>query len=215
LNPWLATTDLFSSPVAATFGALILFMAYTETEMAGELLQTSIQQKTGELRQRVIDPLRRGLRGRAYQCGDDICLDVNIRFDSDRDAVLRVYERGLRQAAQAVRESLAPLDRDWRQCVEITIEGHTDQRAPSKIANERERFLYNWRLSSRRASSVLYLFRQEGVAAPHYRILALGYADSMRLANCDPDDDPCNHRNRRTTFRIRIDTRRVEELLAH
>lgn len=239
LNPWLATTDLFSSLAAATFGALMLYIPYsldTQRKLQVEATQcgrafedrgrkieecnaqrdrmTRLQEVATRLRESVARELRETPGARQPRsCGEDLCLDVDIRFALNRADIEPEYRDGLRKTAQDVHKALGRFSTAVRQTVELTIEGHTDQTVPAK-GDDRERFLYNWRLSSERASSVLHLFHAEGLRAPEYRIIALGYADSERLQpDCRLNDDGCNRLNRRTTFRIRVDTRKLEQQL--
>lgn len=59
---------------------------------------------------------------------------------------------------------------------------------------------------------MLQRFREEKLGAPEHRIIALGYADSERLrTHCPLNDDECNGLYRRTTFRSRMDARKLEE----
>lgn len=75
----------------------------------------------------------------------------------------------------------------------ITVEGHTDN---MPISNAR--FPSNWELSAVRASSVVRLFIESGVAAE--RLTAAGYADQRPVdAN---DSDAGRARNRRVTIMI-------------
>lgn len=148
-------------------------------------------------------------------CGEDLWLDVDIRFARNMSEIDRVYGEGLRKVARDIRKALSDVPTNRRRCIELTVEGHTDQTVPYVVMTDRDRTLFNWRLSSDRANSVLYLFHEEGVRPPEYRILALGYADSERLEqSCGPRDDACNAKNRRTTFRIRVDTVNLEHQLS-
>jgi len=219
LNPWPATTDLFSSLVAATFGALMLYIPYSlgvqgelEKRLAKEARMTKLQELSTQLR----DSVKQALLGtpgarKPRPCGEDLCLDVDISFAPNMSDIDPIYGASLRKVARDVKNALTRVPAELRRCVELTIEGHTDQTVPQTAMSERDKILYNWRLSNERASSVLYLFYEEGVRSPEYRILALGYADSERLEQtCALQDDTCNARNRRTTFRIQIDTINLE-----
>ena len=75
----------------------------------------------------------------------------------------------------------------------IEVEGNTD----STPINTPQ-FPSNWELSSARASSVVHLFIQHGVAA--IRLTAVGSADNLPIA---PNDTPEGRaRNRRVTVTI-------------
>lgn len=75
----------------------------------------------------------------------------------------------------------------------ITIEGHTDNTPINTL-----RFPSNWELSAVRASSVVRLFIESGVAAE--RLTAAGYADQRPVAG--NDDETSRARNRRVTIMI-------------
>ncbi len=91
------------------------------------------------------------------------------------------------KAMQAVAEVLAPTD------FPITIEGHTDN-VPIKTTQ----FPSNWELSAVRATTVLRLFADSGVAAE--RLTAIGYADTRPVEpNLLADG---RARNRRVTILI-------------
>lgn len=90
-------------------------------------------------------------------------------------------------ALRAVADVLAGAD------FPITIEGHTDNVPISTF-----RFPSNWELSAVRASSVVRLFIESGVAAE--RLTAAGYADQRPVgAN---DSEAGRARNRRVTIMI-------------
>lgn len=91
------------------------------------------------------------------------------------------------KALRAVAEVAAPAD------FPITVEGHTD---PTPIATSQ--FPSNWELSGARASSVVRLFVDAGVAAP--RLTATGYGEQRPV---DSNDTPEGRaRNRRVTILI-------------
>jgi flagellar motor protein MotB len=131
----------------------------------------------------------------------------------NKDAVTSEFQPLLSRACEALRGTLESLEPEERQELEIYIQGHTDSTQPPHAMDARARYLYNWNLSGRRASSVLYEFVECGVSPSKYRILAMGYADTNPLPGCREDTEECNHRNRRTTFRVHTDTRRMFERL--
>jgi chemotaxis protein MotB len=79
----------------------------------------------------------------------------------------------------------------------IEVEGHTDRDPIST-----PQFPSNWELSGARASSVVRLFIDNGVAAP--RLVAIGYADTRPVDSNDTLDG--RSRNRRVTVLIRPET---------
>lgn len=76
-----------------------------------------------------------------------------------------LLQPGLAKAMTAIAEVLVPTD------FPITIEGHTDN-VPIRTAQ----YPSNWELSAVRATTVLRLFADSGVAAE--RLTAIGYADT-------------------------------------
>lgn len=146
--------------------------------------------------------------------GDDAYIDLDLHFEMDADALSLTGERGaLEKACSIIKKALDDLPEDQRKDIELFIEGHSDNQQPKNVTNERDRFRYNWDLSSRRATSVLHIFQMCGLKAPEYAILALGYADSEPDPTC-PDGTDCNARNRRTTLRLRANTQRIEARLS-
>jgi chemotaxis protein MotB len=82
---------------------------------------------------------------------------------------------------------LAPLPND------IEVEGHTDN-----LPITTSRYPSNWELSSARASSVVRLLIERGVAS--VRLVAVGYADTR---NISPNTTPEGRaQNRRVTLLI-------------
>jgi chemotaxis protein MotB len=79
----------------------------------------------------------------------------------------------------------------------IEVEGHTDRDPIST-----PQFPSNWELSGARASSVVRLFIDNGVAAA--RLVAIGYADTRPVDSNDTLDG--RSRNRRVTVLIRPET---------
>ena len=94
---------------------------------------------------------------------------------------------GAVRALAAVAQILAPTD------FPITVEGHTDN-TPINTAQ----FPSNWELSGMRASSVVRLFIETGVAGA--RLTATGYADQRPLADNATADG--RQRNRRVAITI-------------
>lgn len=91
------------------------------------------------------------------------------------------------KALRAVAEVAAPAE------FPITVEGHTD---PTPIATAQ--FPSNWELSGARASSVVRLFIESGVAPQ--RLTATGYGEQRPVASNDTQEGRA--RNRRVTILI-------------
>jgi outer membrane protein OmpA-like peptidoglycan-associated protein len=148
------------------------------------------------------------------QCGDDTCIDLYIQFKSNQAKIENANElEALKRASGQLKDALERLPADQRKDIEIVIEGHTDNIVPdSELLDERGKYLYNWELSSRRAVSVAYEFKQKGLTPDKYRIVAIGYAASMPL--CEEETPACRDKNRRTTLILRGDTRQIEKRLS-
>jgi flagellar motor protein MotB len=114
--------------------------------------------------------LEKYLGGHSRPCGGDICLDVAVQFAPNDDGISGAYRERLAQACKGLLGAVQNHPKE----LEISIEGHTDSTQPQNVATDRDYFLYNWHLSAKRASSVLYEFKSCGVAPPEYKIVALG-----------------------------------------
>jgi chemotaxis protein MotB len=91
------------------------------------------------------------------------------------------------KAMQSIAQVLAPMD------LPITIEGHTDN-----VPINTPQFPSNWELSAVRATTVLRLFIESGVAPG--RLTAIGYADTRPVESNDLAEGRA--RNRRVTILI-------------
>ncbi|MCC6861627.1 MAG: OmpA family protein [Bryobacterales bacterium] len=209
LDPWPSIADLFSSLLVASFAGLVLF---TALQGVGGVIEDKVHTEARQLKSTVLGALQKHLGGSARDCGtEDICLDIDIQFPNNSDMIEPAYRRRIAQACAALQQALGSLKQGLRGELEIIIEGHTDPRQATGIKDPRRAYLHNWNLSSYRANSVLYEFSRCGLGPPEDRIQAVGYADSLRL--CLEDTPECNARNRRTTFRLRADTRRIRQRL--
>lgn len=134
---------------------------------------------------RVLEPLSRGGQVRVTEGAHGITVEINA------SVLFQVGEATLdaqaSRALGAVAEVLAGAD------FPITIEGHTDN-----IPINTYRFPSNWELSAVRASSVVRLFVDSGVAPG--RLTAAGYADQRPLG--DNNTEEGRARNRRVTLLI-------------
>lgn len=106
---------------------------------------------------------------------------------------------GAMKALRAVAEVLAPTE------FPIIVEGHTD---PTPIGTPQ--FPSNWELSGARASSVVRLFVDAGVAAQ--RLTATGYGEQRPIAGNDTTQGRA--RNRRVTILIEAPNPDIPEELA-
>lgn len=192
VDPFPAVSDLFAGLVIATFGGLMLFAGLQPGPGEGPGPRNPVDVEAEHLQQEAQAAIEKYLGGHARPCGGDVCVDVAVQFSPDKDNVPSDYGERLGQACEGLRKTVENHPKE----LEISIEGHTDSTQP-KNTTGRDLFLYNWRLSAMRASSVLYEFKTCGLAPPEYKIVALGYADTQPIGTDD--------KNRRTTFRLRPD----------
>jgi len=122
---------------------------------------------------------------RITESGLGIAVEINaaVLFESAHAELTPQALPLLRDLARV----LTPLPND------LQIEGHTDN-SPISTAQ----FPSNWELSAARASSVVRLFIEEGIAS--VRLVAVGYADTRNIVpNATPEE---RVRNRRVTVMI-------------
>lgn len=133
----------------------------------------------------VLGPLVKDGQVRVTEGALGITIEINASvLFSPGEALLAPVAAG---ALSAVARILAPTD------FPIIVEGHTD---PLPINTQQ--FPSNWELSGARASSVVRLFIDNGVAAA--RLTATGYADQRPVAdNVSPEG---RSRNRRVAITI-------------
>ena len=134
---------------------------------------------------KVMAPLIEQGKVRVLETSRGVTIEIN-------DSVLfspgqALLQPALTKAMRAIAEVLAPTD------FPITIEGHTDN-VPINTAQ----FPSNWELSAVRATTVLRLFADAGVAGQ--RLTAIGYADTRPVeSNAQAEG---RARNRRVTILI-------------
>jgi len=213
-NPWPAFVDLFSALLIAAFGGLMLLSAAHQSRVEEQVVASEVRSAATRIHQRLRLAIaqQQHLRSRVRDCGDDTCIDLFIHFPLNASHIADEQERAalhdLGGDLKLGLDQLAVLDRND---VEIIVEGHADRSQVVRMSDQREAFLYNWNLSARRASSVVYEFRTIGLQSPEYKIVAIGYADSQPI--CADRTSACEELNRRTTLRLRIDTRSLETRL--
>jgi len=137
----------------------------------------------------VLAPLVNSGKVRVTRNGRGITVDINASV---------LFGEGDADLARNARETLATvagLLKDDRHAIEV--EGHTDT---TPISNPR--FPSNWELSALRASTVVRLFVQNGVAES--RLSAVGHGANRPVA---PNSDPTGRaRNRRVAITILADS---------
>lgn len=134
---------------------------------------------------RVLEPLTGDGQVRVTEGAFGVTVEINASaLFSPGEAVLGAEAN---TALRAVASVIAPAG------FPIMVEGHTDTTPISTL-----RFPSNWELSSARASSVVRLFIENGIAPD--RLTAAGYADQRPVA--DNDTDAGRARNRRVAIMI-------------
>jgi chemotaxis protein MotB len=130
-------------------------------------------------------PLVKSGQVRVTQSGRGVTVEINAKV---------LFEEGqaaLGEEARATLGTVASLLKNDPHAIQV--EGHTD-----KLAIANSAFASNWELSAVRASSVVRLFIDSGVAAG--RLTALGHAANLPVA---PNTDEAGRvRNRRVTVTI-------------
>ncbi len=184
-------------PVAPPSSALVLPMIVPNRPMivskpANDENKRQTKEKMRNMAQEIneaLGPLVKNGQVRITEGAQGITIDIN--------ASLLFLPGDARLATEAVNalssvaRILAPTD------FPITVEGHTDN-----IPISTPQFPSNWELSGVRASSVVRLMIENGVAAS--RLTATGYADQRPLAdNASPDG---RARNRRVAITIESKT---------
>jgi chemotaxis protein MotB len=133
----------------------------------------------------VLDPLLKSGQVSITQTERGLVLEINasVLFDSGEAVLQGGVVKTLTHVAQVLQQGDNAIE----------VEGHTDDVAISTV-----RFPSNWELSSARASSVVRMFIEHGVAA--VRLTAVGSADNHPVApNATPEG---RARNRRVTVTI-------------
>jgi len=212
-NPWPAFVDLFSALLLAAFGGLTLLSAAYQSH-TGDVKVSQVRAAAEAIHRRLKLAIQQqpALGARFRDCGDDTCIDLYIHFPVNGTYITNAAEReGLLRLGTDLKNGLDQLSELDRSDVEVIVEGHADSSQVSRLTDPRDAFLYNWDLSARRASSVVYEFRTIQLQSPEYNVVAVGYADSRPL--CREQTPDCEATNRRTTLRLRINTGSLESRL--
>lgn len=217
LNPWPAVADLFSALTVVTFAALIAMTLGSVILTQNETIERDATHALAT----IFTEKYRAKSGQSVGVGactdrmEEQCIEIAFRFKPDDSELAPAGIEQVGQACQiykqAVDEVVADMGRRRLSFalpdLALIIEGNTDVTVPANITDRRDRFLYNWRLSSNRAATVLYEFSECGVSPGNgYHIRSVGLADTNRV--CDDLKQPstdCHEQNRRTTMRIRIE----------
>ena len=215
LNAWPSVADLFSALTVVAFAALIVIAV-------GAVVLTQKEQEERQGAKElagIFRSLYQQQNGQSVQVGpcedrqSDQCIEIDFRFKRNVGTLEEVGEDQVKQACQIYKTAVDKLVMSLRQqhisfssdYVVLIIEGNTDSTIPEKITDPRERYLFNWKLSSERAASVVYEFHRCGVASENgYHISSVGLAATRLLCKDTKPDEKCHEQNRRTTMRIRV-----------
>ncbi len=218
-TPWPSYVDLFSALLVATLG---LSMVLSGEKERLELAQTKEQQVSSMIFEKLKSHETSGGFSVDQCSAEDICLNVSLEFELNKDVLSVSDTESVRAISRQLLELLSGDVPDHpglplRTYVQVVVEGHSDDRQATFAATDRDRFKFNWDLSARRASSVLYemglnkLGRENG-----FNVVSWGRADSdplisMNMAQCEATPEICRQRNRRTTIRLKFDYKRFRE----
>jgi flagellar motor protein MotB len=162
--------------------------------------------KAAAISQTVLSHLPADLQRLSRIRSGDLYIDVILNFDRNHDELKSAHDAEVvRHIAKSLQQALNASPGEDARIVDIWIEGHTDETMPG-VTDARKRFMYNWRLSSSRAASVLYEMDRAGLhpEAGRRPIHAIGYADTRPLVP-NPKTESDRLKNRRTTFRLHPD----------
>ena len=224
-SPWPAYVDLFSGLVVLMFAVIVIDVVRAK--------QSPVQKMADD----VLASIKKDVGDVVQQCSDqDLCVNLSLNFDTGKDDIKTGNDMAeIRGIAEVLLKTLEEQEKNnpkLKGLVRIVVEGHTDSRVPPNLT-DRARFTYNWNLSARRASSVMYALDAYGLGVRNkYNIVSVGKASSepflvcedghcqpcvSQRDRCEVDDaecrrradsrgpDPCDDKNRRTTIRIDFD----------
>lgn len=217
-NPWPAFVDLFSALLIATFAGFIMLAGAYQHEVGGYQEAELAKKKTRDEADRIVDQVKKSLerdnmvKAKVRPCGEDTCIDLYMHFGLNDDRITSNDERtSLEGTCKIIKDALDGLPAEQRKDIALTIEGHTDSKQVSNRTDARTAYSFNWNLSAKRATSVLYVFQSCGLKPPDYKVVAIGYADSKKL--CFEPTNYCDDQNRRTTLLLHADSQSIEARL--
>jgi flagellar motor protein MotB len=209
-RPWPAFVDLFSALFITAFAGFVLLTGKSNVEVKKAKIRARVDTINTRLKKLLNEG--GGVNFNAERQGDEIVFDLYIQFEKDSDNIKNEEDRRVvHKIAKRIKASINELPPDDREFVQVVIEGHTDSQQPYGIEDPKARYLFNWRLSSQRAASVLYEFKTAGLSPEKYSVISIGYADSR--PRCKKDTPDCYRQNRRTSVRLRPDMARIETAL--
>ncbi len=198
-SPWPAYTDLFSGLLVLVFAVLVID-------------QVSSVPLTVRAAQKVYDSLK-GYPEVSRCSPEDVCVDIVLNFDPDRDEIKPGDVDRLHRIAVVLLKVMEQQERSTpgiKKILQIVVEGHTDSTQPRGSDDSRVIFTWNWNLSARRASSVMYQLSRFGLGPERdYNVISWGLADSDPDPTCKEPTERCGAMNRRTTIRLKFDYKRA------
>ncbi len=158
------------------------------TTEEGDAVQNEKMREIADDILKVMEPLVKEGQVRVAQSRAGVSVEINagVLFEAGQ----ALLEKKPVEVLKAVAEVVAKVPEM------IMVEGHTDNTPINSPV-----YPSNWELSSARASSVVRLFIENGVAPR--RLTAMGYADQRPVASNDTNEERA--KNRRVTIRIEPD----------
>jgi len=206
-RPWPAFVDLFSALFIATLAGFVLLTGKTKLQIEKARIRAAVDSTNKRLKSVLQSSEETNFN--VEQQGDEIVFDLYIEFERNSDEIKNEEDvETIRRLAKTVQRSIDKLPEKRRSVVQVVIEGHSDQQRVYGISDPRARYLFNWNLSSQRATSVLYEVRQAGLSPNSYSVVAIGYGDTR--PRCTQDTPECHRKNRRTSIRLSPDMGLIE-----
>jgi outer membrane protein OmpA-like peptidoglycan-associated protein len=215
VNIWISFADLFAGLLLVIILGLVLILPHYRAVRFSRELAAAMNQAT-ETTRLIQDRLQRSLPSCLEQPSyseTEIVIPSAALFRSYGfdDYLYDEQKRGCLSAiGNAIKEALNEA-KDRRRFLRVVIEGHTDSDPIKKEAVTRA-IPTNWELSSRRATGVLRFFEDGGLNAGEYNVVAMGFADTVPVA--DNTTDKGKAKNRRIVIRIEPDLEAIKANLS-
>ncbi len=203
INIWITFADLFAGLLLVSIiGLVVILPHYREVRFSRELVATMNQatDTTRLIQERLTQLLPSHVEQPHYSETEIIipsaALFKSYGFD---DFLYNDEKRELLSAIRAAIHEALDEAKDQRKFLRVVIEGHTDSDPIKKLAIT-PAIPTNWELSSRRATGVLRFFEDGGLHSREYNIVAMGFGDTMPVADNQTDEGKA--KNRRIVIRI-------------
>jgi hypothetical protein len=216
LNPWPPVADLFSALTVVSLAGFIMITLGAVVLTKDERIERDAAVNIATAFSASYKPVN-DEHIRVMPCTDrptEQCIDIDFRFERNRVELslegVRQVERACSIYSAATKQIIDQFHSHGKHLeladLSLQIEGHTDITIPSQM-EDRDQFLFNWTLSSGRAATVLYEFRQKCNISPEtgYKIRSVGLAATRPICTDPAPDEACNTKNRRTTMRLRVE----------